>query len=156
MNHPELSKMEASRDQSKGLSEATRMYYGKQTAKELADYRKSIRTRTYDACHYCGEPPPDNGALKRCAKCQSIGRRVPYCSRWVSTQSILVNSSHLTNVLRECQRSDWKHGRSGRPHKQICGKPLQDSSGAVSSGAVHNGNDAQAPSFDIMSTGTPI
>ncbi|KAF8957199.1 hypothetical protein BDZ97DRAFT_1847730 [Flammula alnicola] len=68
-----------------------------------------IKFGAVNSCWSCGKDPSKlepGQALKVCAKCNAIGRKIWYCSR-------------------ECQTHDWKHG-SPRPHKAICGKEVND------------------------------
>jgi len=55
----------------------------------------------------------------------------------------------LYHFCRDCQEADWKQGRNGRTHKQICGKPLQ---GLLGTDGADTGNDSMdqgSPLFDV-------
>ncbi|KJA22125.1 hypothetical protein HYPSUDRAFT_665697 [Hypholoma sublateritium FD-334 SS-4] len=55
---------------------------------------------------------PVGTQLLVCSRCKGIGRIIRYCSR-------------------ECQKRDWKSGLP-KPHRVICGKPLEDGAPTVS------------------------
>ena len=59
---------------------------------------------------------------------------------------------HPTDALcRECQRADWKRGRNGRTHKQICGKALQESLRTEGGATSDETGDEEVSVVDIPS-----
>ena len=75
------AKSRTSRDVSKKLFEATRAVVGEDIAKEMIRDFKDISKDQRNICHFCEKAPPEGKTLKRCSKCNSLGRVVHYCSK---------------------------------------------------------------------------
>jgi hypothetical protein len=74
---------------------------------------------------------------------------------WFTTVPSEDDLRHSPRVLspnrlhRECQQADWKKGRNGRTHKQICGKPLKESLGVNGDSISDETGDEDPPFPDI-------
>lgn len=66
--------------------------------------------------------------LKACTKCNAIGRRVHYCSRWAPISALKL--SYPEPWISDCQLKSWTDGFPV-PHKQLCGKKFVDDSEPV-------------------------
>lgn len=49
--------------------------------KRATDYYKQMRRTQPNVCWNCSQPAEK---LLACSKCRPIGRKIAYCSRWVS------------------------------------------------------------------------
>ncbi|KZV66952.1 hypothetical protein PENSPDRAFT_755304 [Peniophora sp. CONT] len=103
-----------------GLSDAEMRATEKET-------KKTHKEQGHSLCTGCGKYDfqlPEDFKFKSCARCNTIGRTILYCSK-------------------ECQLSDWKRGDP--PHKTICGKPLAETAQQVSQASQGSGTKTRFP-----------
>jgi hypothetical protein len=91
-----------------------------------AEYKRDLEGLS-ERCTICQKDQRSLGPdteMKRCSRCNRVGRVVWYCSKCATLLLTAWCCAYMLRFLvcRECQMVDWTNGRP-ICHKSICGKP---------------------------------